>query len=88
MRKLICLGLFIVFVICAASGITASAAGKTLADDKIFTISKGGDTREFPQYSSEAIEESINLGFDAVSVEIGENGITTDSLAVEAIYCV
>lgn len=80
MRKLICLGLFIVFVICATSGITASAAGKTLADDKIFTISKGGDTREFLQYSSEAIEESINLGFDAVSVEIGENGITTDEL--------
>ncbi len=80
MRKLICLGLFIFFVISAVAGITASAAEKTLADDKIFSVSKGGDTRNFPQYSAEAIEESIVLGFDAVSVELGEEGISAEEL--------
>ncbi len=80
MRKLVYLGLFIFFVISAVAGITASATAKNLASDKIFAISKGGDTSEFPQYSAEAIEGCIDLGFDAVSVEIGEEGISVDEL--------
>lgn len=80
MRKLVYLGLFIFFVISAVAGITASAAEKHLASDKIFAISKGGDTSKFPQYSKDAIEGCIELGFDAVSVEIGEEGISADEL--------
>lgn len=80
MRKFVCVSLFIFFVISCVAGISVLAAEKTPASDKIFAVSKGGDTSQFPQYSEEAIESCIDLGFDAVSVEIGEEGISADEL--------
>lgn len=72
MRKLVCVCLFTIILFSLLTGINVSAADKTPASDKIFAISKGGDTSEFPAYSKEAVENCISLGFDAISVDISE----------------
>ncbi len=80
MRKLIFTCIFIIFALFCGFCMSASAASGTPAADKIFSISKGGDTSKSPQYSAEAVESCIDLGFDALSVETGENGVDIDTL--------
>lgn len=80
MRKLIFVCIFTIFTLSALFGISAVAAEKSYTADKIFTISKGGDTSDFPQYSKEAIESCIDLGFDAVSLEIGKDTLPASDL--------
>ncbi len=72
MRKLVCICLFIIITLSVMAGINASAEDYVSASDKIFAVSKGGDSSEYDAYSKEAIESCIALDFDAVSVDISE----------------
>ncbi len=80
MKKFIIICISVLLVLTSLSGISALASSESTMSEKLFTISSGGDSSEAEPYSDEAIESCIGLGFDAVSVKVGEDGIETKDL--------
>ncbi|MBR3588605.1 MAG: hypothetical protein IKL16_03490 [Clostridia bacterium] len=80
MRKLVFACISMLFIFASVFSLSASGAEEINISDRIFTISAGGDETEAEPYSKEAIESAIDLGFDAVSVKVGEDGIETKGL--------
>ncbi len=78
MRKFISVCFLIVFALTFMSGISVSAAEKTYASDKIFSIAVVDDVADF----SEEIENLSELGFDAISLKTGEDGLNTEELKI------
>lgn len=70
MRKLIFVCILVIFALTNILGMSVSAAERSYADDKIFTVSRGGETAEFPKNSIEAIEACFTLCVDAVSANV------------------
>ncbi len=80
MRKLVFACISMIFVFASVFSLSVSGAEKIDVSDRIFTISAGGVSNETEPYSEEAIKEAIELGFDAVSVKVGEDGIEIEDL--------
>ncbi len=78
MRKFISVCFLIVFALTFMSGISVSAAEKTYASDKIFSIAAIDNVTDF----SEEIENLSELGFDAISLKTGEDGLNTEELKI------
>ncbi len=76
MRKFISVCFLIVFALTFMSGISVSAAEKTYASDKIFSIAAIDNVADF----SEEIENLSGLRFDAISLKTGENGLKIQEL--------
>ncbi len=67
MKKLFAICLIIMIFISVFGTLNVSAAEGNLVFDKVFAISRGGDTSVFPENSIEAIKSVYTLGFDAFS---------------------
>ena len=80
MRKLVFACISMLFIFASVFALSVSGAEKINISDRIFTISAGGVSGDAEPYSKEAIVEAIELGFDAVSVKIGEDGIEIEDL--------
>ncbi len=80
MRKLFFVCILMIFALTSVFCLSVSGAEETNISDRIFTISNGGVSGEAEPYSKEAIEKAMDLGFDAVSVKVGEDGIEIDDL--------
>lgn len=76
MRKFISVCFLIVFALTFVSGISATAAEKTYASDKIFSVAAIDNVTDF----SEETENLSGLGFDAISLKTGEDGLNTEEL--------
>lgn len=76
MRKFISVCFLMVFALTFMSGISASAAEKAYASDKIFSVAAIDDSADL----SEEIEKLSALGFDAISIRTGENGLNNEEL--------
>ncbi len=70
MRKFVLVCFLIIFALSTAFSLSASASPKSIATEKIFVVSRGGETSEFPQNSLEAIEACLKLDIDAVSATV------------------
>ncbi len=53
--------------------VNAKASYETNASNRVFSVSRGGDSAEFSENSIEAFTSAISLGFDAISAEVTEN---------------
>ena len=80
MRKLVSACILMLFIFASFFSLSASGAKKTDFSDRVFAISYGGVSDNAEPCSEEAIEEAIKLGFDAVSVKIGEDGVGIEDL--------
>lgn len=76
MRKYIFSCFLIIFALTFMWGISASAAEKTYASDKIFGVAVIDDGADF----SEEIKNLSASGFDAISLKTGEDGLNTEEL--------
>ncbi len=72
MRKFIHIIIAMVIFASMFCSITVSAKEPEPQGSKIFAVSRGGDTSEFPENSLEAIEACFSLNIDAVSVPVKE----------------
>lgn len=93
MRKYIFSCFLVIFILATMFSLSVSGAEKVDISDRFFTISDGGVSDEAEPYSKEAIEKAIELGFDAVSVKVGEDGLKTEDLPsilslVEEDFCI
>ncbi len=70
MKKFFMLCFSIVLMLSVFSPLTASAEEDSFVFDKVFAISRGGDTSLFPENSLEAFKSAQLLGFDAVSASV------------------
>lgn len=80
MRKLIFVCISMLFIFASVFSLSVSGAEKINVSDRVFAISNGGVSDEAEPYSKEAIKAAKGLGFDAVSVKIGEDGIEIEDL--------
>ena len=80
MRKLVFACISMVFIFASVFSLSVSGAEKINISDRIYTISAGGVSDKSEPYSEEAIKEAKELGFDAVSVKVGEDGASIEDL--------
>ena len=80
MRKLIFACISMLFIFTCMFSLSVSGAEKTNVSDRIFAISDSGDETEAKPCSKEAINGAKELGFDAVSVKVGEDGVEIEDL--------
>ena len=80
MRKLLFTCILMIFIFATVFSLNVSGAEEINISDRIFAISEGGISDNAESYSKEAIEEAIELGFDAVSVKVGEDGVSIEDL--------
>lgn len=80
MRKLIFVCILVILVFTSSFPLGASAIEEISVSDRIRPISCGGDSSEAEPYSAEAIRGAIDLGFYAVSLKVGEDGVEAKEL--------
>lgn len=70
MKKFFILCMLLILSVSVFSPLSASAKESNMMSDKVFAISRGGDTTLFPENSLEAINALESLNFDAVSATV------------------
>lgn len=70
MKKFFILCMMLIISVSVFSPLSASAKENSMMSDKVFAISRGGDTTLFPENSLEAINALESLNFDAVSATV------------------